>query len=398
MSTEADVVKSKLQNGLAIDLSKLDTVKVDQSAGTLTIGGGVRVGQIFDPVYNAGFELQTLTSQCPGMLGGTLGAGVGRDGGRYGLMIDSLLSVRLVTADAQLIEVSAGCNADLFWAIRGAGANFGIVTSATYELHRIANDGSYDGHVTSIDVIFPANKSADYFDTVVDSFNGSLPANVASETLVMYDAEANAPRLVANWVYFGPEAEARKVLAPILNLQPVALSVNFVPWNQLANTFLLGTDPQSCPGNRSENIYGINMRAMSASTYKAAVEKMSQFYVDHADGRQAMLSLEMFPNQAALAVPDDATAYPWRDTVAHLLILLNEAGEAGDALGRQLRSDFAETSGYPDLTVYVNYAHGDEPLENIYGRTKLPRLAALKNKWDPGNVFGFNNALPTRYP
>lgn len=126
------------------------------------------------------------------MLGGTLGAGVGRDGGRYGLMIDSLLSVRLVTADAQLIEVSAGCNADLFWAIRGAGANFGIVTSATYELHRIANDGSYDGHVTSIDVIFPANKSADYFDTVVDSFNGSLPANVASETLVMYDAEANA--------------------------------------------------------------------------------------------------------------------------------------------------------------------------------------------------------------
>lgn len=126
------------------------------------------------------------------------------------------------------------------------------------------------------------------------------------------------PRLVANWVYFGPEAEAREVLAPILDLQPTNLSVNFVPWNQLANTFLLGTDPQSCPGGRSENIYGVNMRAMSAPTYKAAFEKMAQFYADHADGRQAMLSLEMFPNQAALAVPDDATAYPWRDTVALL--------------------------------------------------------------------------------
>jgi hypothetical protein len=126
------------------------------------------------------------------MVGGTLGAGVGRDEGRYGLMIDSLLKVCLVTADAQLIEVSATSHADLFWAIRGAGANFGIVTSATYQLHKIDTDSSYDGHVTNIDMVFPANKSADYFDTAVNSFNGSLPADVASETIVMYDAEANA--------------------------------------------------------------------------------------------------------------------------------------------------------------------------------------------------------------
>ena len=133
------------------------------------------------------------------MLGGTLGAGVGRDEGRYGLMIDSLLKVCLVTADAQLIEVSATSHADLFWAIRGAGANFGIVTSATYQLHKIGTDSSYDGHVTNIDMVFPANKSAEYFDTAVSSFNGSLPADVASEIIVMYDAEANAVSYLPNF-------------------------------------------------------------------------------------------------------------------------------------------------------------------------------------------------------
>ncbi|KAI0849726.1 hypothetical protein F5Y00DRAFT_268817 [Daldinia vernicosa] len=388
----------KLQNGLAIDLSKLDTVNINQHAETVTVGGGVRVGQIFDPVYNAGFELQTITSQCPGMIGSTLGAGVGRDEGRYGLAIDALQSVRLVTADARLIDVSATSHADLFWAIRGAGANFGIIVSATYKLHNILNNDDYDGKVTNVDIIFPANMSATYFNTAVNSYNGSLPAKLSAETIVMYDAESNGAHLLANWVYFGPEAKAREIMAPILNLQSATISLSVVPWNQVANKYLFGTDPSNCAGGRSENVYGVNMKNMSPSTYQAAFEKMGQFYADHTDGRQALLSLEMFPNEAARAIPDAATAYPWRDTVAHLLILLTEAGTAGDELGRQIRSDFAATSGYPDLAVYVNYAHGDESLEQIYGRSQLPRLAVLKKTWDPDNVFGFNNALPTQYP
>lgn len=67
-------------------------------------------------------------------------------------------------------------------------------------------------------------------------------------------------------------------------------------------------------------------------------------------------------------------------------------------MGRQLRSEFAATSGYPDLAVYVNSAHGDETLEQKYGARKLPRLAALKKTWDPDRVFRYNNALPTKYP
>ena len=74
------------------------------------------------------------------------------------------------------------------------------------------------------------------------------------------------------------------------------------------------------------------------------------------------------------------------------------AAEAGNQLGRELRNSWAATSGYPELSVYVNYAHGDETLEQRYGRDKLPRLASLKKTWDPSNVFAYNNALPTKYP
>lgn len=74
------------------------------------------------------------------------------------------------------------------------------------------------------------------------------------------------------------------------------------------------------------------------------------------------------------------------------------AAIAGQSLALELRDTWATNSGYPDLSVYINYAHGDEKLEQRYGASKLPRLAALKKEWDPRGVFRFNNALPTRYP
>ena len=73
------------------------------------------------------------------------------------------------------------------------------------------------------------------------------------------------------------------------------------------------------------------------------------------------------------------------------------AGEV-DAFADRLRSELITTAGYPDFQVYVGYSHGDEPIESIYGKKKLPQLAKLKKRWDPANIFGWNHALPTSYP
>jgi hypothetical protein len=75
----------------------------------------------------------------------------------------------------------------------------------------------------------------------------------------------------------------------------------------------------------------------------------------------------------------------------------NTTKAAGAQTGNELRDSWVKTSGYSDLSIYVNYAHGDENLSQIYGRDKLRRLAGLKKTWDPKNVFGYNNALPTTY-
>ncbi|KAL8666834.1 MAG: hypothetical protein Q9202_001074 [Teloschistes flavicans] len=212
-------------------------------------------------------------------------------------------------------------------------------------------------------------------------------------------------QIIGNWVYIGPKEEALRVMAPILALKPVA-NMQVVPWNKLVSTAAGGVDTLLCQKNLSHNTYWANLRNLSASTFQATFEKMDSFFQKYPEVRGSSINLETFPNQAMAAVPDDASAYPWRDALGHIQIGVmtdsgNAAGdpaaEAGDGLARELRDSWAATSGYAELSVYVNYARGDEKLRQRYGSRKLPRLAGLKRKWDPRNVFAYNNALPTEY-
>jgi FAD/FMN-containing dehydrogenase len=120
------------------------------------------------------------------MVGATIGGGVGRYQGLNGLIVDSLLSVRLVTAEGMLIDVSNTSNPDLFWAIRGAGANFGIITSATYRLYPLTNDGL----VMNADFIFPASSNASYFD-IIQSLQDTIPAELATISIMEYNGTSD---------------------------------------------------------------------------------------------------------------------------------------------------------------------------------------------------------------
>lgn len=115
------------------------------------------------------------------MMGATLGGGIGRLHGIHGLIIDALVSVRLVTADGQIIEASETSNPDLFWGIRGAGQNFGIVISATYELHPLYKGGVW----TSADILFTPEKNNSYFETVEKML--PLPPQLTVETIMNYN-------------------------------------------------------------------------------------------------------------------------------------------------------------------------------------------------------------------
>lgn len=132
-------------------------------------------------------KTESGSGSCPGYVGLTIGGGVGRYTGLFGMVLDALVSARLVTADGRILEVSKTENSDLFWGLRGAGFNFGIVTSATYQAHKLVAGGQ----VMNADFIFPANMSKQYFD-VLASFSGTMPANLAVVTILFYNTTAQA--------------------------------------------------------------------------------------------------------------------------------------------------------------------------------------------------------------
>jgi hypothetical protein len=129
---------------------------------------------------------------------------------------------------------------------------------------------------------------------------------------------ATQTQILANWVYAGPEKEARKAMAPIFNLDPPTAAVSVVPWKDLVTTAGFNLDPVFCEANAIRSIYTTNVRKLSAKTYQTAFDKISRFFDDHPAGRGSSLELEIFPNQATVAVPDDATAYPWRDALGNM--------------------------------------------------------------------------------
>lgn len=135
--------------------------------------------------------LETGSEKCVGMVGTTLGGGVGRFNGLHGMVADSLLSVRLVTATGNLITVSATQNSDLFWGLRGAGMNYGIVVSATYKVYDLTNGGQ----IMNADFLFPLNESTtvlNYFK----SFQTTLPAELALIFQMGYNAEFGGVNLL----------------------------------------------------------------------------------------------------------------------------------------------------------------------------------------------------------
>ena len=127
--------------------------------------------------------LETGSAPCVGSLGATLGAGIGPLQGLHGLMLDALVSVKLVTAKGNLINVSDQEHQDLWWGMRGAGFNFGIVTEATYKVY----DTTYNGQVLEGDLLFPASANRSIFE-LVKSYDETLPAELSITTVLSYNA------------------------------------------------------------------------------------------------------------------------------------------------------------------------------------------------------------------
>ncbi|KAI0396108.1 FAD-binding domain-containing protein [Xylariaceae sp. FL0594] len=385
----------QLQAGLAIDLSRMNDVTVNKSAGTMTVGGGTRLRDIYDPVYEAGYELPIGTCSCPGIVGVTLGAGIGPWAGVHGFIIDTLLAMVVLTANGTVVHAAKHSHSDLFWALRGAGANFGVVLSATYQLQPQINNGK----LLVAELVIPAEKAATYFD-LLKSYESTQPPALSLSSFINFNSTTNQTQVAANWAYIGPEDEGLEAFQPVLSLDPIVRNIQTYQWNNVIRTVSGGIDDFLCTDNLTRITNGANARVISPSTYMDVFQKTATFFANYPAARYSEIELVMYPTQAAAAVPDNDTAYPWRDARMSAQMFLEDSEVGNSSLlqavkdfAKEVRSDIAETSGYPDLAVYVNNAAGDETEEQIYRADKLPRLLALKKAWDPDNIFRFYNPL-----
>ncbi|KAL9639040.1 MAG: hypothetical protein Q9164_001175 [Protoblastenia rupestris] len=364
-----------VRNGIDIDLSKLRYANLDAPNNLLTIGGGTKFQQMWDVLQPAGKEITTGSAQCVGSMGATLGAGVGPLQGLHGLMLDALVSVKLVTAKGDLINVSASENEDLFWGMRGAGFNFGIVTEATYEVY----DTTYDGQVMEGDLLFPASANRSIFE-IIKSYDETLPAELSLTTILSYNATLDREK-------------ALPYLEPFFKLEPTRTNITMVPWNKLYATLFFAVDSTACKKNQYLSAAGQGLRRTDVATFETFFGDMTRFLRRHKEIRGSFVATR-FPNQAVLAVPDEETAYPYRDIKTHLRAL----DKLVDSFLVDARNKFTKTSGYDNLTMYINYGHGDEGPGVLYSPRKLDRLTRLKREWDPDQQFSFNNPLPLRWP
>lgn len=254
------------------------------------------------------------------MLGATLGGGIGRLSGLHGLILDALLSVQIVTPAGDLITASKSQHADLFWAIQGAGFNFGIVTSATYQVYDATNGGSY----MNADMIFPASSNGTHWE-ILKTFDDSLPAKLSLVTNIGFNASTGEPTLNFNAVYAGPQAEGEAYLAPFFKNNPLVTQVTMVPWAGINRAAFFGrADSSVCQGPGADNLplnmYGLGLKQTDPATFSAYYAQLADFYRANPPLQSIMTLVQRFPTQAVLAVPDDSTSYGNRAISTHLYV------------------------------------------------------------------------------
>ncbi|KAI9684236.1 MAG: hypothetical protein M1822_005709 [Bathelium mastoideum] len=387
-------------NGIEIDLSNFRTVALDAENSKLTVGGSVSFSQLFDPLYNAGKMLPLANTRCVGVLGASLGGTVGNLQGILGLGLDYLDSVRMVTANGDLVEASQTQNADLFWGMRGAGVNFGIVTSATFRLH----DNVNGGNLTSVDFLYPGSANATIYEalkTYDDDIPNELTLNIASQ----YNETSEESSVLVNLVWFGQEHELVQHVQPFIAAAPTTYdrkTVRWIDWWTVAG-FGAYTVPGAtdCTNSQYDNSYSLGINQTDPITMTALFNNFTAFSKAN-PGFSGFFGVNRYPNAVTRSVPDSDTAYPYREIKSQVTLQSyydpnSTLDKAANDLFRSARAALQATSGFDNLSVYVNFAHGDEGPAAWYTPAKLENLTRLKRKWDPQERFSFYQPVPLLY-
>jgi FAD/FMN-containing dehydrogenase len=373
---------SSTEGGMMIDLRPMNGVVVDPDRRRARVQGGALLGEFDRATHDYGLATTGGMVHHTGVGGLTLGGGFGWLARLHGLACDNLISVQMVTASGDVVLAAEDENADLFWGIRGGGGNFGIVTEFEFELHEV-------GPMLSVELRFAADKGP----SVMRAFRevmASAPPELCG--LVGVSVGRGAGRLsdepgdhdVFVWyAYVGANLdEGEHVVAPLRQAaDPAAEQVEVMSYPDLQSA----TGEASGPGRR-HYWKGSLMWELSDAFLDAFLER----------GRMLRggCGIELFSLGGAISrIGEDDTAYSNRGAAFDMLPAATWDDPAEDETNISLtRENWEALAPFARSAVYVNDLGPDaaERVGEVYGSQKLERLAGLKARWDPDNVFHLN--------
>ncbi|GJC89088.1 FAD-linked oxidoreductase azaL [Colletotrichum liriopes] len=368
-------------NGVLINLAGLNAVTFSKSKTEATIGGGVVIGEAIQAANAAGVVVQTGNCNCVGALGAILGGGYGNLMGEVGFGVDNVLSLRVVVASGEILTISPTSHSDLFWAFRGAGPNFGVVTSATV---RAWPTSAQDRNAWLMNLVFSPDQLPQVAQAIQDL--PLKPEQVVYLVLTNSGPPSNAPAvLVTGFLRKGTEETGRNAFAPLYALGPISNSSNVAAyefWNAANDNF--------CARGDRKPAFSTTINHMQPETWPAIWDLYTEF---QAKGPNSAVLIERYNLTKAQSAPKDSAALQEelrRDAFAQAIVIPWYADAALDSeaqsFGRKVRDIWSYSATATENPTYINFAHGDETAEAIYG-SSLSRLRELKRKWDPVGAF-----------
>jgi len=374
-------------NGITIDLSHMKSVHIDPETRTARVEPGVTLGEFDREAQAFGLATPTGINSTTGIAGLTLGGGFGWLSRKHGLTADNLLSADIVTADGRLVRASERENPDLFWAIRGGGGNFGVVTSFEFRLHPVGPE------VFAGLLVHPISRAKEVFEgyrRVAARFPDDVACWVVlrkAPPLPFLPASVHGTDVMILAVcYAGDPAKGPDAVAPLRSLgTPVGEHLGPVPYATWQSAF----DPLLTPGARNY---------WKSHDFREIPDGLIDLVVRSARALPTP-ACEIFLAQlggAVNRVAADATAYPHRD-VAFAMNVHTRWDDAADdeTCIAWARRFFEETAPFATGGVYVNFMPGDEAQRvrsGAYGRN-FDRLVQVKRKYDPKNLFRMNHNI-----
>jgi FAD/FMN-containing dehydrogenase len=369
-------------DGVVIDLARLRAIEIDPIARTVRAQTGNRAGDLTTAAAAHGLAVPFGDTGSVGIGGITLGGGIGFLVRKYGLTIDNLLEVELVTADGATVTASATVNPDLFWALRGGGGNFGIVTAFTYR-------------AVPVSMIYGGLLALPATPDVLRAYAEAAAA--APDELSMIAFMMRVPPLP----FVAPELHGRLSLIAFVAYagDPSEGPAALAPIRAIARPYLDMLQPMPYAG----------LYQLTAQGEQAAPSVMRAAFLhelDTATAEAIVANMEVATSPFALAqirvlggamarVPADATAFAHRD--ARLLVAILAPFSEGDpAVHAAWAASFFEAIRPAADGVYVNFLEdeGEARIHDAYPAATFARLASVKATWDPENVFHLNQNVP----